>query len=510
MENGIESFKKLGLSKKVLDVIKEMGFDSPSEIQENAIPQVVSGKDVIGHSSTGSGKTLAFGSGVLERVKADGKIQALILTPTRELANQIKDSLGKFSKYLDMKIICVYGGVGMAPQERELQEADVVVGTPGRTLDHLRRGNFDPRNIDLLILDEADRMLEMGMIEDVEKIIDYCPKKRQTLLFSATITGRVEGLAEKYMKNPIYIRAEPHVDASKLNQVFYDVPIHKKFSLLVHLLKEEKSGLVMVFCSTRRNTDLVAKNLKRYGLHASAIHGGLTQNRRNKIMEKFNSGDLLILVCTDVAARGLDIDGVSHVYNYDSPGNSDEYTHRIGRTARAGKEGKAISLISQKDFRSFRNILERLDVSVKQEELPEFEELDAKFNVSRGGGDRRGRGGGRGGRRGPRRDSRGPRKYDRGNDKGKGDRKYGGGRGRRNDGFSNDKRKGKSYGGRNKGGGRRDSNNRSGKENLRGRSRNYDKNGSRRRDSRGPRKYGEQKGRSRSNDRSRKDKRSRR
>ena len=372
---GVEAFRKLGLCDEVLEVIEELGFEKPSEIQEKAIPLILDEKDVIGKSSTGSGKTLAFGSGILERVEALGEVQSLILTPTRELAEQIAKALKQFSKHLDIKIACVYGGMDMRTQERKLRDADVVVGTPGRTLDHLKRRNFDASNVELLILDEADRMLEMGMIEDVEEIISHCPKERQTLLFSATISHEIRRIGEKHTIDPTYVDVKPEVDPTKLNQVFYDSPAHKKFSILVHLLKDEHSDLVMVFCNTRRQTDLIADNLKKQGLQARAIHGGLTQARRNQVMKKFHSGETLILVCTDVAARGLDIKGVSHVYNYDSAESPDEYTHRIGRTARAGKEGKAISIVAPRDFANFRNIMEKFRIQIKREDTPEVEDI---------------------------------------------------------------------------------------------------------------------------------------
>ena len=325
----MEKFKALKLSEGILKAIEELGFKEPSEIQEKAIPLVLEGKDILGSSATGSGKTLAFGAGIIEKVARGRGVQALIMTPTRELAQQVASALRRFSRHYGLNIKEVYGGVSIEPQIRELETADVVVGTPGRLLDHLERRTLDLRKVRFLVLDEADRMLEMGFIEDVESIINRCPKERQTLLFSATISPDIERIAKRYMINPVNVEVESYVDASKLNQRFYDVPNHLKFSLLVHLLRNEKAGLIMVFCNTRQNTDLIARNLQRHEIDALAIHGGLTQNRRNDIMKSFNSGKALILVCTDVAARGLDIKGISHVYNYDSPKTSTEYIHRI-------------------------------------------------------------------------------------------------------------------------------------------------------------------------------------
>ena len=367
----MEKFRKLGLSNEMLAVIEKAGFKEPSEIQEKAIPLALAGKDVIGGSATGSGKTLAFGAGIIEKTVKGQGLQALILTPTRELAEQVALSLRKFSRYNNLSVIAVYGGVAIGPQVMDLERADIVVGTPGRILDHMERGTIALSKVKFLVLDEADRMLDMGFVDDVEKIIKRCPSKRQTLLFSATISPDIQHIAKRHMINPIDIAVESHVDPTKLEQSFYDVPQDIKFSLLVHLLKHEHPGLIMVFCNTQRNTDFVANNLKRQDIDAIAIHGGLTQNKRTAVMEHFRSERVSVLVCTDVAARGLDIKGVSHIYNYDLPGTSKEYIHRIGRTARAGKEGKAVSILSQRDYMSFRKILEDPEIKIKEEKLPE-------------------------------------------------------------------------------------------------------------------------------------------
>jgi len=255
-------------------------------------------------------------------------------------------------------------------------------------------------------------MLDMGFIEDVETIIKHCPKTRQTFLFSATISSDVEHIAMRHMINPIDIAAEQHVDPSKLRQIFYDVPTDRKFSLLVHLLKHEKGGAVMIFCNTRHNADFVAYNLKLNRINATAIHGGLTQSKRTRIMEAFKSSGVHALVCTDIAARGLDIEGVSHVYNYDSPPNSKDYIHRIGRTARAGKEGIAITIVSQRDYNNFNEVLKDSSLNIKQEKLPEnIERAFMQIHIPRGRRERKAYGGrfeGRGERRfGGRREHRG-------------------------------------------------------------------------------------------------------
>ncbi|MEK6847961.1 MAG: DEAD/DEAH box helicase [Nanoarchaeota archaeon] len=369
----MESFRKLGLSEKLLKLLEEAGFRKPSEIQEKVIPLVLHGKDVIGGSATGSGKTLAFGTGIIEKTEKEKGLQVLILTPTRELAEQVGNVFARFSEYRDLNVAIVYGGVNINHQIRNLRNSEIVVGTPGRILDHLERGTINLSNIKVLVLDEADRMLDMGFINDVEKIIKNCPKKRQTLLFSATISNDIMHIAEKHMINPETISVEAYVSAEKLKQIYYDVPRNLKFSLLVHLLKREKSGLVMVFCNTRHNTEFLGNNLKRLGVDVLAIHGGLTQQKRNKIMEKFHQSRITVLVCTDVAARGLDIKGISHIYNYDIPKTSKDYIHRIGRTARAGKEGIAINILSDRDYENFSNVLRDPSISIEKVELPEIE-----------------------------------------------------------------------------------------------------------------------------------------
>ncbi len=378
----MERFRKLGISESIIRTIEEERFEKPSEIQEKSIPSILAGKDVIAGSATGSGKTLAFASRIIENSEKGKGIQALILVPTRELAEQVTKALKKFSKYKPLAITAVYGGVSINPQIQDLMEADVVIGTPGRILDHMERRTINFDNVDILVLDEADRMLDMGFIDDVKRIINQCPAKRQTLLFSATISEEVSYIARKYMKEPVQFLAEQYVDPKKLLQVYYDTPDSIKFSLLVHLLKHERAGLVMVFCNTRTNTDFVANNLKRNGIDAVAIHGGFSQEKRNRVMNMFHSNRVGVLVCTDVAARGLDIKGVSHIYNYDLPKVSKDYIHRIGRTARAGKEGKAINILASRDYDNFTKILENKDLTIKKEELPKVERVMIRWIAS--------------------------------------------------------------------------------------------------------------------------------
>jgi ATP-dependent RNA helicase DeaD len=373
----MENFKQLGIIEPIIKVIQEEQFEEPSEIQEKSIPLVVQARDVIGAAATGSGKTLAFASGIIKFCEKNHGIQALVLTPTRELAEQVAKSIKQFSKYKPLFVTSIYGGVSMNPQMDHLRRADVVVATPGRLLDHLERRNLTLQHLKMLILDEADRMFDMGFIEDVQRIISQCPQKRQTLLFSATINNEVAELARRYMNNPVKVSAESYVDPKKLRQVYYDVQDNLKFSLLVHLLKNEESkNLAMVFCNTQKITDFVEQNLKSNGIAAQAIHGGFSQAKRSRTMDAFKSQNIKVLVCTDVAARGLDIKNVTHVYNYDLPKEAKQYIHRVGRTARAGEEGKAINILSSRDHDNFRRVLkEHSDMNIVREQTPHVEQV---------------------------------------------------------------------------------------------------------------------------------------
>ncbi|MFC1801028.1 DEAD/DEAH box helicase [Nanoarchaeota archaeon] len=383
----MNTFEKFNLSDNLMMAIKRLGFTKPTQVQEKSIPHIVAGKDVVGESATGSGKTLAFGCGVVEHVIPKQGLQALILTPTRELAEQVKEELKKLSSQKHLKVISIYGGVAIDPQIEGLQRAEVAVATPGRLLDHLQRGTIDTSKIKLLVLDEADRMLDMGFIDDVKQIIQNCPRKRQTLFFSATISSEIEKLTHKYMDQPIEVRATSMVDPKKLKQIYYDVENNMKLSLLIHLLKEERSGLVMVFCNTRRMTDFVVKNLRANQIKAIPIHGGLTQNKRTKTIQMFEGAKAGVLVCTDVAARGLHIEDVSHIYNYDLPKDSKDYVHRIGRTARAGEEGKVVNLLSDRDHDNFSRILrDYTSFEIKNVRKPHVERIRAV----KGDDDRRG------------------------------------------------------------------------------------------------------------------------
>ncbi|MBW2991657.1 DEAD/DEAH box helicase [Candidatus Woesearchaeota archaeon] len=376
------SFKELGVIEPILKSIREQNFTEPTEIQARTIPLVVRNRDVIGGSRTGSGKTLAFCCGIIKKAEAQKGIQAVVLVPTRELNEQVAKAFRIFSKYKRLNIVTVYGGVAIGPQIEKLQKAEIVIATPGRMLDHIERNTINLTKVNTLVLDEADMMLDMGFLPDVEKIIRHIPRKRQTLLFSATMTSDIQHLTRKHMFHPVKVSADEYVDPSKLKQVYYDVPSKQKFSLLVHLLKKEEEGLVMVFCNTRENTDFVARNLKVNGVNSCAIHGGLTQHMRTTILQKFHEGKVYALICTDVASRGLDIKGVSHIYNYDTCKDPKQYIHRIGRTARAGKDGKAITLLSDRDHDNFRKVLYVNRVGVQREKTPYVERAMISFKTA--------------------------------------------------------------------------------------------------------------------------------
>jgi len=350
-------FEKLKIDTHVIRALKDMHFVKTTEIQELVIPLAMQHKDIVAQSMTGSGKTAAFGVSMLHFIEKGRGVQALVLVPTRELAEQVGEDIKKFSKYINVNIAKVYGGVGIEPQISALRHSEIVVGTPGRILDHMSRRTVNFSSLKILVLDEADRMLDMGFIDDIRRIIHALPRRRQTMLFSATIPDEVVRIARNYMHNPVRIRTAAYVPEHKLRQYYYDVPEEDRISLLIYLIKKENPPLALIFCGTRHETDFVAYALAQNGVEAKAIHGGMTQQQRTHVMEGFHRGKPHVLVATDVAARGLDIKNITHIFNYDVPQDADNYTHRIGRTARIGKEGKAITLLSRKDHEAFRRIM---------------------------------------------------------------------------------------------------------------------------------------------------------
>ena len=368
--------KGITLKPEFEKAIFELGFSEFTEIQEKCIPLIQQGKDVIGSSFTGSGKTAAFGFPALEKVTPGKGIQLLVVVPTRELCNQVTKEFKKFTKYRKTFIVEIYGGVSLGPQIGHLRQADVVVGTPGRLLDHLARGTLKLDSVKILVLDEADKMFEMGFIDDIKRIISRVPKNSQRLLFSATMPPEIIDIAKNYMNNPEKVKMQSYVDKSKLIQHYYSIDKKQKFSLLVHIIKANLKGLAIVFCGTRHTVDFVNRNLNRQNIKSEALHGGMPQNRRNHIMESFRDGKLDVLVASDVAARGLDIKKLNLIVNYNIPKTSREYVHRIGRTARAGEEGKVVSLLSQEDYDNFGRVLEDRSLLVHKMNTPYFEHIE--------------------------------------------------------------------------------------------------------------------------------------
>jgi ATP-dependent RNA helicase DeaD len=368
-------FEKILEDKALVRNLNKMGLNKPTEIQSKVITLIKEGKDIIGIAKTGSGKTAAFTLPLLELVNKDQR--ALILAPTRELAVQISNEIKKFDPTAYIAII--YGGVGYDKQIRDLIKAKIVIATPGRILDHIEQGNFKMNYIRYFVLDEADKMVNMGFIDDIKRIISKLPKQRQMLMFGATISRDIEGIANRFMKSPQTIRAESQVKEDYLEQYYYNIPRNKKFSLLLHLIRKNKGKRVIVFSSTIRYVDLIAKNLQKQHVKASMIHGKLTQSRRLNIVQDLHDHKINVLVASPVAARGLHFDGIDLVINYDLSQDPEEYIHRVGRTARAGKKGKAITLLSKESHSTFTRILQRYKLKITP--LPDEPFENVRFNM---------------------------------------------------------------------------------------------------------------------------------
>ncbi len=371
------SFDQLGLDPILLRAVRGMGYENPTPIQREAIPAILSHRDVIGTAQTGSGKTAAFLLPILQRLMREtpGRTRALILSPTRELAAQSDTALRSLAKGTRVRGHAVYGGVGMAPQEHALRSGvDVVVATPGRLLDHMGRRNVDFRGLQVLVLDEADRMLDMGFLPDVRRIVSALPRERQTLLFSATMPPEIEQLSQSIMHNPVRIAVSPpHRPPPKIRHEVYPIPQHLKTALLAHLLGREDMMSVLVFVRTKRRADRVARQIGQAGFLVARIHGDRSQSQRETALEGFRSGRHQVLIATDVAARGLDVEGISHVINYDVPGVPTDYIHRVGRTARAEAEGEAITFVAQEEEGELRGIEKALGRPIPRVTLPDFD-----------------------------------------------------------------------------------------------------------------------------------------
>jgi ATP-dependent RNA helicase DeaD len=355
----IQYFKDLPLSVEVMKGIEELGFSNLFPIQAQAMTPLLEGKDVIGQAQTGTGKTAAFGIPMVERVDPKARnVQGLVLVPTRELAVQVAQHIGWFGKYVRLKVLPIYGGEPIERQVQELQYGvQIVVGTPGRVIDLLERRVLNLASVKVVVLDEADRMLDMGFIDDIEYILSRVPSNRQTSLFSATIDQSVMKICGRYMKNPEKILvSKDEIALTQMNQYYMVVNPHNKFEILCRILDENHIDRAIIFCKTRTDTSIVADRLRNRGYDAGALHAGFTQPQRDSIINSFRKGKLRLLVATDVAARGLDIQGITHIINYDVPLDALVYFHRIGRTARMGGEGSAITLVGYGELSEFSNI----------------------------------------------------------------------------------------------------------------------------------------------------------
>ncbi|WP_048151358.1 DEAD/DEAH box helicase [Palaeococcus ferrophilus] len=365
------SFEKLGLSENTLHAIRRKGFDSPTHIQREVIPRLLNGDGhLIGQSQTGTGKTASFALPLIEKIEEDMGLQAIILTPTRELAVQVAEEIKSLRGRKRIRVATVYGGVSIGPQIRAIESAHVVVGTPGRVLDHLERGTLRLEGIDYFILDEADRMLDMGFIDDIERIMRHTGEDKRVLMFSATVPREILRLARRYLGDYELVKTTREMLAPEtLEQEYYEVPHSKRFNLLTKIIDEE-DFYGIVFCQTKRETRELAEKLYRKGYRAAALNGDMPQRARERTLQRFREGRVRVLVATDVAARGIDVKNTTHVLNYSIPQNPEAYVHRIGRTGRAGRKGKAITFIMPGEGRRIRYISNIAGVRIEKRKTP--------------------------------------------------------------------------------------------------------------------------------------------
>ena len=374
-------FKDLGLSAELLRAVEKQGYDEATPIQEQAIPLVLQGKDVLAGAQTGTGKTAGFTLPLLQRLQGsyvEGKKRhprVLVLTPTRELAAQVHESVRDYGQYLPFRSAVIFGGVSINPQKQKLiKGVDIVVATPGRLLDHLQQRSIDLSKVEILVLDEADRMLDMGFIRDIRKVLNAIPKQRQTLLFSATFSKEIKTLASEFLNHPAEIQATPQNTATELvSQIVYPVDKNRKRELLSQKIGEENWQQVLVFTRTKHGANKLSEQLGKDGITSAAIHGNKSQGARTKALANFKQGSVRVLVATDIAARGIDIDKLPHVVNFELPNVAEDYVHRIGRTARAGREGNAVSLVCVDELKLLRDIEKLLGTNIEKVHLPGYD-----------------------------------------------------------------------------------------------------------------------------------------
>ena len=367
-----KNFTCYNLDDKILKAIELLGYEEPTKVQSKVIPLALEGKDLIVKSQTGSGKTAAFGIPLCEKIDIEMKEpQALILSPTRELCLQTKEDISDIGRFKKVRCTAVFGKMPMRAQIRELrQRVHIVCGTPGRVMDHIRRGTLKLENIKYLIIDEADRMLDMGFIDQVDEIIDKLPKERITMLFSATMAGKIEKLCRKNMKNPVEVDITPENMVSKnIKQEYYEVKNNEKFRLLNKIISTENPESCIIFCSTKDRVDKLSQKLKDLNFSCDAFHGGLEQRDRLKVMKNFKKGNFNFLIATDIAARGLDVDDITLIINYDMPFECESYVHRIGRTGRAGKTGKAVTFATHNERKFLKDIEKYINLKITQKKV---------------------------------------------------------------------------------------------------------------------------------------------
>src|SRR3954469_23027523 len=369
-------FDELGLSATVLSAVKDAGYEHPTPIQAEAIPLILKGRDIMGLAQTGTGKTAAFTLPIVDRlINGPRRTRTLVLTPTRELCVQVEESVHKYARHAELNVASVYGGVPLEPQQKKLRAGvDIVVATPGRLIDHLERQNVVFDDLEVLVLDEADRMLDMGFAPQINRIVDQIPSYRQTLLFSATMPPEVEALARKYLRKPVVVQVGRRSGvANTVTHAVYPVPGNKKAALLASLLEKGELDSVLVFVRTKHGADRVVRHLEGHGIEATAMHADKTQPQRVKALEDFKSGKVRVLVATDIAQRGLDISGISHVINYDVPQQAEDYVHRIGRTGRAAKEGDAFTFMAPDEIAMVRTIERVIGQPIPRISVPGFD-----------------------------------------------------------------------------------------------------------------------------------------
>ena len=367
-----EGFDAFGLDTRITKAVEALGFEMPTPIQTEAIPALLNGSNVIGGARTGSGKTAAFGLPLLHKVREGGPVRALVLCPTRELALQVHDALQSYAKQLRLRLTCIYGGTSYEPQFRALRAgATVVVATPGRLLDHLDRGSLDLSGLEMLVLDEADEMLKMGFIDDVKAVLAASPDDRQVALFSATLPAAIRDVIKRHVTDPVQVQVESRaLSVDHIDQFGVKVPQRRKMDALVRILMGETRGATLIFARTRRGCADIADTLAKRGVAAEALHGDLNQSARERVIHRLRAGRLNVVVATDVAARGIDVEHITHVINFDLPMDREIYVHRIGRTGRAGREGKAISLVTPSESRRVRFLEQDLKVRIEIMRVP--------------------------------------------------------------------------------------------------------------------------------------------